>query len=319
MPSVCATCLEVNLQSCPDFLYVKGGFSANTEYFWCLTNKFGKIYQRLVTTDGDGKLTIDCSFLPDGALNAYAGAFKLQIRDGSNYLTIIPLSLNDEEFDCIMLSFVDTEGDEGINNLIEVQPAEDGSTQSNFTDFTFDDETGEAEFTGADAGDVYTNVALFKSPYDGTGYINGEGIAPSNSPFTGLSTFLSYLTPDKPVVVRWRRQGGAPGFIPLSAWDEKTVTVTRLAKRWYRLWRFVGEQAYEIAPGFSGLKVYNIEGDLIGSYDTIEDLIAAWNADPVNVNFQILGSRTTSGFYEVQLDPDASEIHYPIQYVTVGY
>lgn len=117
--SFCSTCLEVILQSCPETIQVKG-LTAATEYYWIITTKFGKLYQKLTTTDAEGVLTIDCSILPEGMLNPHAGAFRLEVRAGANYLTIIPLTLDGESYDCLMLSFADVEGDAGINNLITV-------------------------------------------------------------------------------------------------------------------------------------------------------------------------------------------------------
>jgi hypothetical protein len=122
----CSTCFETRLQACPSSIVLTAGLAASTEYFWCLTSMtHGKIYQRKATTDIDGKLTLDTSTLPDGLLNAHSGFFSLEIRNGADYLEVIDLTFGTETFSCIMIEFVEVEGDAGINNQIySLQEAE---------------------------------------------------------------------------------------------------------------------------------------------------------------------------------------------------
>jgi hypothetical protein len=112
----CSNCFEVDLKQCPSTIELMAGLTATTDYFWVI-QKNSRIYQKKVTTASDGKLVIDTTDLPAGLLNAYAGAFILEIRDGSNYPTIITLTGG---YTCIVMRFVDVEGDPGVNNLINV-------------------------------------------------------------------------------------------------------------------------------------------------------------------------------------------------------
>jgi hypothetical protein len=115
----CSSCFETRLQACPSSIVLIAGLTPSTEYFWCLTAMtHGKIYQRKATTDVDGKLTLDTSTLPDGLLNAHAGFFSLEIRNGADYLDVIPLTFGTGIFNCVMIEFVEVEGDTGINNFI---------------------------------------------------------------------------------------------------------------------------------------------------------------------------------------------------------
>jgi hypothetical protein len=111
----CSSCFEVFLKQCPATIEVTAGLTPSTDYFWVIQRN-NRVYQKKVTTDGTGKLVIDTTDLPDGLLNAYAGSFTLQIRDGANYPNVVTLNT----YTCILMTFTDTEGDAGTNNLINV-------------------------------------------------------------------------------------------------------------------------------------------------------------------------------------------------------
>jgi ABC-type branched-subunit amino acid transport system permease subunit len=98
-------------------LELTAGLTPDTEYYWVI-QKNNRIYQAKATTDGTGKLVIDCSTLPAGLLNAYAGFFTLEIRSGSDYLSIVNLTINTVAYTCILMSFVEVEGEAGINNVL---------------------------------------------------------------------------------------------------------------------------------------------------------------------------------------------------------
>jgi hypothetical protein len=118
----CSNCFEVYLQQCPATIELTAGLTADTEYYWVI-QKNNRIYQAKATTDTDGKLIIDCSNLPAGLLNAYAGSFKLEIREGANYLNVVPLTIDTVAYTCILMSFVEVDGEAGINNVINTTVA----------------------------------------------------------------------------------------------------------------------------------------------------------------------------------------------------
>lgn len=113
--SVCQACAEYSIKSCSSTIELKAGLSPNTEYYWLITNPKNKVYQRRATTDDTGKLTIDATVFPAGLLNPYAGMFELQIRDGSDYLTVVPMTLQGASFDCIKFSFQDIDDTNPFN------------------------------------------------------------------------------------------------------------------------------------------------------------------------------------------------------------
>jgi hypothetical protein len=114
----CATCFDAILQSCPEAIIIDAGLSPNTEYYWVIKSKTGKIYQRKVSTNSAGRLTIDASVLPNGLLNSYAGTFTLEIREGADYLSVVPIAIGEDEYECILISFSDIDGNAGDNNVI---------------------------------------------------------------------------------------------------------------------------------------------------------------------------------------------------------
>lgn len=119
----CTTCYEVILHACPDSIILKAGLAPATEYYWLIETRHSKIYQKKAVTDGDGTLTMDVSLLPAGMLNSSAGFFKLQIRQGTNYLALVPLTIEAQEYTCVQMKFQNTEGDAGINNHIYTEAA----------------------------------------------------------------------------------------------------------------------------------------------------------------------------------------------------
>lgn len=192
--------------------------------------------------------------------------------------------------------------------------SEVGVTVENFTDFTFDPLTGLMEFTGADSGDIRTAIVISNIPDVGVGYENAEGVGYSVGPFLGTSVNLTYLTPGD-VIIKWRKIGGPPSFVPLSEYEQKTITVTRLARRWYRIWK---TGPVEIYPGFSPIHLYNVLNVDLGLVSDIDELISTWNSDPDNAAFgQIIGYRTLNGFYEVQVEPNSDQTAYPMQFIKV--
>lgn len=98
-------CYELILRACSATIVIKAGLTPSTSYYWLLTTRTGKIYQRQAATDGDGKLTIDCSLLPKGLLTPYAGFFTLEVRKGDDYLQKADLLIGGKTYPCVQLKF----------------------------------------------------------------------------------------------------------------------------------------------------------------------------------------------------------------------
>ena len=99
-------CYEASVKSCSTEIKLKAGLAVNTSYYWIIENKFGKQYQRLVETDGEGILTIELDILPGGATNEFSGHYRLSLRTGANYLTTVNMTFGGKQYDCVSFNFV---------------------------------------------------------------------------------------------------------------------------------------------------------------------------------------------------------------------
>lgn len=189
---------------------------------------------------------------------------------------------------------------------------------SNYTFLSFDPLTGLLTFSGV-ADNHYTQMEYLDPDNTSFNYVSAEGSGVSSSPFQGLSTTAEYFTVGT-VLLRWKRVTPPPQVAPLTGTSTYLLTVTRLARRWYYLFKDVGGINVGIAPGFGGLHVFNINGVDLGMAHSIEELIDLWNGDPDNAEFgQIIGHRTvTPGMLQVQIEPGADETAYPIKFVRVS-
>lgn len=114
-------CHPVNIASCEDEIIVTG-LEVNQPYYYLLINKYQKIYQRLVTTDGQGKLIIDTTILPPGSMNKFSGPFRLEFRSGTDYTNKILFSFDGISYSCIEINLLDIDiaDDADSVNIIEL-------------------------------------------------------------------------------------------------------------------------------------------------------------------------------------------------------
>lgn len=116
----CNPSYEAILKACPATIELKAGLSANTSFYWLLTIRSGKIYQRQANTDATGKLTIDCSQLPAGLLNPNAGYFTLQVRNGNDYLQTATLTFSGKTYSSVQLKFEEMDAEPAnLYNVIQ--------------------------------------------------------------------------------------------------------------------------------------------------------------------------------------------------------
>jgi hypothetical protein len=209
----------------------------------------------------------------------------------------------------------------GVFSIRPHADADDSSTGGstgglipNFDSFTYNQLTGEFVFDGSNVPGTYTRVTLRNSPGSGS-YINAEGMAYSVGPFEGNSITIEYLTP--PQVYIFYDRISASTLEVLATEKVELLTITRLARRWLYLQDGQSKIGY-----FQSLKVYNIEGGLIGTATTIEQVVTLWNSDPINQAFgTAIGSRIApngSQFYQLHIEPVASANVYPVYYIRVS-
>jgi hypothetical protein len=116
----CESCYDADVKSCSTELVLKAGLGAATDYYWLLKDKFDKLVQRLVTTNGDGDLTIDLSVLPDGATNPFSGHYELSLRTGDDYLQEVLMTFDSIQYKCVSFKFIEVDDDpENPYNVIQ--------------------------------------------------------------------------------------------------------------------------------------------------------------------------------------------------------
>ena len=77
----CSTCFTDFLAKCNLNIQVYAQLSPLSDYTWIISDKFGKKYSGLFTTDADGFWTIPVDELPPGLLTEYSGLFTLEVQD----------------------------------------------------------------------------------------------------------------------------------------------------------------------------------------------------------------------------------------------
>lgn len=110
----CTSAFAVEIGKCVENIVLSAGLQAG-QYKWRITDKFGNRYSNTVAVGENGSLTINVKAnLPKGLLNPYAGAFKIEIlnEEGCSPQT---LTLCEEQYDAIILTVVNDEGESEIN------------------------------------------------------------------------------------------------------------------------------------------------------------------------------------------------------------
>ncbi len=101
---VCPPCYQDYISKCSTTLTINAGLTADTDYRYRITDKFG-IYEGDFSTDGEGLGIIDLSDLPEGLFNPHAGFFQLNVLSTENELQT--LSIDETDYTCIEFNVVE--------------------------------------------------------------------------------------------------------------------------------------------------------------------------------------------------------------------
>jgi len=120
------------LTNCPDAIIVDGLLPINTNIVYTIRDKFDNITTVEVTTDGDGKFTIDPALFPLGIFNEFAGTFELlvyaNVQDATNLENQLGLTLCDVEYFSVVFCFTESEAAGAvIPNCDQEQPVDDNT------------------------------------------------------------------------------------------------------------------------------------------------------------------------------------------------
>lgn len=115
--SSCGSAYNYTLPACPDSdesFVVKAGLANNTLYYWYIEDKFGAVYTGSATSDGSGFLSIPLADFPEVYFNEYAGTFILWLQTSISASTPVNLTFSGTVYECISLSFAETNGNESL-------------------------------------------------------------------------------------------------------------------------------------------------------------------------------------------------------------
>jgi hypothetical protein len=86
---------------------VKAGLTAARQYWYIITDKFGKTYAKQLTADVDGSFELSLADFPTGLFNPYAGSFLLQVKETLQDEAGQPLTFCAKSYDTICMEFAD--------------------------------------------------------------------------------------------------------------------------------------------------------------------------------------------------------------------
>lgn len=99
----CDECYEQSISYCPNEINILAGLiPAATLYLW-VRDKFGKIWDDIVTVNGDGSFDINMSNFPTGMFTASFGSLDIFLTSDSDGGTVVPVTFNTVEYNCLIL------------------------------------------------------------------------------------------------------------------------------------------------------------------------------------------------------------------------
>lgn len=93
----CDTCFEVEFGNCDDVLTLSLGLDAATTYYLDLIDKFDKITQLTVITDGSGDFTIIQTW------TEFFGSIEVQVYSDAARTILVPITQNAIVYQCVLL------------------------------------------------------------------------------------------------------------------------------------------------------------------------------------------------------------------------
>jgi regulatory protein YycH of two-component signal transduction system YycFG len=103
--TACPDCLEKTLSACEASYTITAGLTADTDYTVVLTDRNEIRYTQLVTSDGDGDLTIDTTDFPTGAFTPEFGGFTMVVYSDVELTTPVEITSRAHTYGCVQLFF----------------------------------------------------------------------------------------------------------------------------------------------------------------------------------------------------------------------
>lgn len=105
----CDTCYVLSFAHCDDMVFDLG-LTPATNYYFIITDKFGNEYFDILTTDVDGKFTIDPTLYLSGSLfTPFSGTFILTIKLALPYSDLIEFTVDSISYNCVIFDIYHAE------------------------------------------------------------------------------------------------------------------------------------------------------------------------------------------------------------------
>jgi len=124
-------CYEAIIESCNNII-VRAVFPPNFPLYWVLSKEGRQnIYQRLVSTDGNGDLTILKADLPAGFLIT-GNHYKIRVKNGADYLQPVTFVFGGKQYTCITTELMNIGRDETDTSEVNVIQFEEAILPDSF-------------------------------------------------------------------------------------------------------------------------------------------------------------------------------------------
>jgi hypothetical protein len=141
-------CLQAVIDENSSSVILDVGLLPDKNYTWEITDRFGKIFQGIELTDGDGLLEISFADFPDGFTKM--GSYQLVLKNGAG--EVILLEYDSKQYDKIRFRFEQIESEMACNIIYFVNNAEvnDDAVDTSYLELLFNVTTGAEVFIEID-------------------------------------------------------------------------------------------------------------------------------------------------------------------------
>ena len=102
----CSKTAFIEFKDCESSYLFEVGLTPNTSYFYEITDKFGNVYQKAFTTDGDGYFSISPNDFPPYLFTNAGGNFTLIVKESLTDCGVVYFDYCEDTFDTIVFSFI---------------------------------------------------------------------------------------------------------------------------------------------------------------------------------------------------------------------
>jgi hypothetical protein len=102
----CSKTAFIEFKDCESSYLFEVELTPSTSYFYEITDKFGNVYQKAFTTDGDGYFSISPNDFPPYLFTNAGGNFTLIVKESLTDCGVVDFDYCEDTFDTIVFSFI---------------------------------------------------------------------------------------------------------------------------------------------------------------------------------------------------------------------